>query len=253
MKELLSLLNFDARTKEGITNITVWMAMLVYFLFINFFVIPVHVSGEKPNYIFYLFVLFVPAAARLIFFSGDSISYSQSSEAKFFQAQFPDKAVADKFGIDRTLARHLWFRALDKRLKEGEVERTYSYGYTCRLVYYLRRLMGCFSLVSLAIIFFSATRIYLAEGRCWHGWPDLLNSVLAIPNFRGRAFYLLHLFLIFAYLTWANRPRLDKPTGVWRQWKDINDRQKAWLSQFSTLEQFRAFIESRPQTVDEQA
>jgi hypothetical protein len=141
MKELLSLLNFDARTKEGITNITVWLAMLVYFLFLNFFVVPVDVSGEKPNYIFYLFVLFVPTAVRLIFFSGDSISFRNNSEANFFQRQFPHKYIETKFGIDKPLAQYLWFKALDKKSKEGAARKTFEYGYTCRLVYYLRRLI----------------------------------------------------------------------------------------------------------------
>jgi hypothetical protein len=215
MKELLSLLNFDARTREGITNITVWLAMLVYFLFINFFIVAVDVSGGKPNYIFYLFVLFVPAAVRLIFFSGDSISHAQNAEARFFQAQYPDKYVASKFKIDKAAARYLWFRSLDKKLTEGVVKRTYEYGYTCRLVYYLRRLMAGFGIVSAGALVAATTWIYWRQGHCWHGFRDIFNSFVAIPNFRGKGFYLLHLVLIFAYLTWANRPNEASPTGVW--------------------------------------
>lgn len=246
MKELLSLLNFDARTKEGITNITVWMAMLVYFLFINFFIVPVNVSGEKPGYIFYLFVLFVPAAVRLIFFSGDSISHASNSEAEFFQAQFPDRYIEDKFKVNKALAQHLWFRALDKRLDEGEVQRTYEYGYTCRLVYYLRRLMRGFALVSCAVLIFSAARIYLSQGHGWRGFGALVSSFSAIPGFRGKSFYVLHLLLIFAYLTWANRPSESNPTGVWRQWRSINNRSRAWVDQFKTFDEFQAFANAEP-------
>jgi hypothetical protein len=54
------------------------------------------------------------------------------------------------------------------------------------------------------------------------------------------------LVLIFAYLTWANRPSQSNPTGVWRQWKSINDRSRAWVDQFKTFDEFQAFANAEP-------
>jgi len=240
MKELLSFLNFDAKTQDGITNITVWLAIIVYFLFINFFVAPINVPNEPSNYTLYLFVLFVPAAIKLIFFSGDPISHKVNAEAVFFQSQFPDAYVAEKFKIDKPLAQHLWFKALDKREKDGEIKRTYQYGYTCRLVYYIRRLMTAFAVVSILCLFGETAYKYYISYWHWVGWAVIWSSFANLYNLKGKLFYLLHVAGISAYLSLANKTGA-KPTGVWARWKHINDRNKAWIDQFETLQDFKSF------------
>lgn len=246
MKELLSLLNFDPKTQDGITNITVWLAILVYFLFINFFVVPISVPNEPANYTLYLFVLFVPAATKLIFFSGDPISHKQNPEATFFQAQFPDSYVAAKFKIEKPLAQHLWFKALDKRALDGEIKRTFQYGYTCRLVYYTRRLMGTFAILAVLFLLIDTGYIYWHVHHCWAGFRAIWGSLSEIYNLKGRLFYLLHVGGIPIYLSVANKPKEQKPTGVWARWKHINDRNRAWIDDFPTLEAFRSFVTSQP-------
>jgi hypothetical protein len=247
MKELLSFLNFDAKTQDGITNITVWLAILVYFLFINFFIVPVNVPNEPSNYSLYLFVLFVPAAIKLIFFSGDPISYKKNKEALFFQAQFPDAYIVERFKIEKSLAQNLWFTALDKRQAEGAVKRTYQYGYTCRLVYYTRRLMGAFAVLSGLYLLGDTAWIYLRSYHCWIGYPAIWTSFATIYNLKGKILYLLHVGGISLYLFVANRTGKE-PTGVWGRWKHINDRNKAWVDQFVTLEAFQSFVapDNRP-------
>jgi hypothetical protein len=243
MNQLLGFLNFDAKTQDGITNITVWLAMLVYFLFINFFVVPINVPNDPANHMIYLFVLFVPAAVKLVFFSGDPISHSENSEALFFQAQFPDKYIETKFKIGKPLAQHLWFRALDKRASEGEIKRTFQYGFTCRLVYYIRRLMTTFAIVSVIFLIWQVGHAYWRTNHGWAGFRPIWNSFVGISNLEGKAFYIMHVVTILVYLRWANKPTSTQPTGVWARWKEINERHKAWLDQFATLEEFKSYVD----------
>lgn len=240
MKELLSFVNFDAKSQDGITNITVWLAILVYFLFVNFFVVPVNVPNQPSDYMLYLFVLFVPAATKLVFFSGDPISHKGDAEAAFFQAQFPDLYIAEKFKIDKPLAQHLWFQALDRRQTAGEIKRTYQYGYTCRLVYYIRRLTFAFATASVVCLLTETAYFYWHTYHHWVGWAPIATSFGRLYDLKGKLFYLLHVAGISVYLRVANRTG-SKPTGVWARWKHINDRNKAWLNQFSTLEEFKSF------------
>lgn len=242
MKDILSFLNFDPKTQSGITNITVWLAMLVYFLFINFFIVPVAVPNQPENYTFYLFVLFVPAATKLIFFSGDSISFRKNREAEFFQQQFPDKYIAQKYEIALPQAQHLWFKCLDKRAEDGEIKRTFQYGYTCRLVYYTRRLTFVFFCLSLVLLIGNAALNYFRVYGQWMGWHAVWQSILSIANLKGKLFYLLHIGGISLYLRLANSTASKKPSGVWARWKHINDRNKAWIDRFATLKALSDYV-----------
>lgn len=247
MRELLSFLDFDTKTQDGITNITVWLAILVYFLFVNFFVVPVNVPNQPADYMLYLFVLFVPAATKLIFFSGDPILHKGDGEASFFQSQFPDTYIAAKFNIERPLAQHLWFQALDGRKGDEEIKRTYQYGFTCRLVYYIRRLTLAFTFASVLWLTGETAYLYRHMYHRWVGYAGIGPSFVAINDLKGKLFYLLNVLGIALYLRFANKTG-SRPTGVWARWKHINDRNKAWLDQFSTLENFRSFVASGEQS-----
>ena len=221
---------------------------MVYFLFINFFIVPITVPNEPANYSLYLFVLFVPAATKLIFFSGDPISHKQNTEASFFQAQFPDRYVATRFKIEKPLAQHLWFRALDRRAAEGEIKRTFQYGYTSRLVYYIRRLMLTFAALALLFLLLNTAYIYWHSYHRWAGFEAVWRSAIDY-NLKGKLFYLAHVAGIPIYLSIANRPTGSKATGVWARWKHINDRNKAWVDQFGSLDEFKSFVNSEPRSV----
>jgi hypothetical protein len=246
MKGLLSLFNFDPKTRDGITSITIWLTMLMYFLYISLFIVPISLPREPVNYTFYLFVLFVPAAVKLLFFSGDSISYRNNREARFFQNQFPDRYIAKKYGVSLPAAQHVWFKALDRRESEGEVQRTYQYGYTCRLIYHTRRIAFTFAVVSLltlaaytAVSYFRVIAASSPVPRSARLW----ESLLSVENLRGKLFYLAHVGGIAVYISIANKARDTAPTGVWARWKHINDRNKAWVDQFPSFESLRSFAD----------
>jgi hypothetical protein len=245
-EKFTSLLNFDPRKKEGITNITIWLALVAYFLFIHLFVAPFSIDIAKENSFLYLFVLFVPSAVKLLIFSGDSLAQGKNKEAAFFQKQFPDQFIADRFSIQKSMAQHLWFRSLDRRDDEGEVQRTYQYGYTCRLVYYSKRISALFGFAGVAFLLINSAINYVENvvgaGDPW--WLHIGYSFAAVRNWQGKAFYCAHLLLLLGYLQLANR--VSKPSGVWARWEQINNRNKAWLQQFKTVEELKAFAYSEP-------
>jgi hypothetical protein len=247
VKNLLPIVNFDTKSQEGITNITIWFVLLVYFLFLHLFIVPILVSFEKDNYVLYAFLLFVPAATKLIFFSEDAIAYRTNADALFFQAQLPDKYIAEKYQIALPRARHLWFRAFDRRkdANEGEVLKTIQYGFTCRLVYHTKRISFFFLLLSTILFTASLGVRYLSvHGWTWFGWKPLLGTFTEIPNWPGKLLYIAHLLLTFCYLAnWHNSDG-EKPTGVWIRWREVNLRNKAWIDRFATVDELQAFGDS---------
>jgi hypothetical protein len=240
-----SPINFDTKSQEGITNITIWLTILIYALYIHFFIVTVNLPQEKQNYAFYLFVLFVPAAMKLLLFSGDPLANTNGKEARFFQSQFPDAIVAKHLNIDPDSARYLWFKACDRRQAEedGAMLRTYQYGYTCRLVYYARRITAAFSILSITtLLFFSATSALGLRNAGNSTWYQLWwHAFLEISNLSGKLFYMLHVLGLLAFLSFANRADANNPTGVWARWKEVNDRNKAWVKQFQSAEELKAF------------
>src|SRR5260370_34023017 len=242
MKELLAHLNFDPHTKTGIENITVWLAMLFYFLFLNFFVVPIAIPQQPENYALYLFVLFVPSATKLIFFSGDPILYRSNAEAKFFQKQLPDKHIAAKWSVPINKARDLWFKAY-RRKESAEISITYEYGFTCRLIYYIWRLAALSAFIAGLFLFVQTAISYENIYHHWHSYDlkSLVASIKGIPNWKGKLFYFVHVSALAIYLKLANRPNSKSPTGVWAKWRDINDQHRGWIDEFDSFEAFKRF------------
>ncbi len=237
------IFDFDPRTQDGLISITTWLLLVIYFLYIHLFIVAVDLQSYKPNYALYAFVLFVPAAVGLLVFSGDPIAHASNKEAKFFQSHFPDAYVAAKFKIDANLARLLWFKALDKVQGEGFVKKTYQRGYTCRLVYYSRRAsIGFFVLASLTLALRISWRYFTEQEFRSAGWYGIWPAIGAEENWVGKIFYLAHTFALWIYLTCGHKPDASNPSGVWARWKEVNDRNRAWIDgKFNTLDDLKSF------------
>lgn len=241
LERMKRFLDFDPKTQDGLVNITTWFIILIYFLYLHLFIVPIRISKFEENYALYLFVLFIPAAIGLLLFSGDSIAYAENNEARFFQAQFPDKYVAEKFKIDMPKARLLWFKAVDKLKDEERIKRTFQRGYTCRLVYYTRRAALAFFGVAIATLLLTSLWRYYSAPEL-HGWREFSVAFLQETNLLGKLFYVAHVGGLWIYFSTFHRPRMKNPSGVWIRWKEINDRNKAWIDRFSTLKEFEQFV-----------
>lgn len=103
--------------------------------------------------------------------------------------------------------------------------------------------MTTFAVVSVLFLLGNAAYAYRHAYHHWVGCAAIWSSFTAIYNLKGKLFYLLHVIGISVYLSFANKP--GKPTGVWARWKHINDRNKAWIDRFPTLEEFKAFVDSK--------
>lgn len=239
-----SIVAGNPKTKEGLIAITTILVMLLYLLYLHLFVI--EFRRDDANSLIYLLVLLVPVVSTLLF-ARDSIAFAENADAKFFQAQFPQKYLAKRFALDDDEASYLWFRALDRAMDRPHIQRTYQYGYTCRLVYYTKRAVTLFALVTLATLI----------GTMWYrcvkeipqyvvGWDRFWEALKGESNLLGKSVYLAHLVLFGLYLTVGNRPNRSKPTGVWARWKEVNDRNRRWLDEFKDRPALMAFLEDKP-------
>jgi hypothetical protein len=259
-------LDFSTETKSGITNIATWMTLVMYGLFLNFYLVPIAIPSGSNRQLLYLFLAFVPQAVKLILFGGDSIAHANNTRSLFFRSQFPAKFVEEHYSLESSQASYFWFKLFDSP-ENPDKGRTTKYGYTCRLVYYLFYIACFFSLLS--ILFLGAELFqYLQQspavdpGERWY--THILRLGTTAPDFSLKLLYLVHTALLSAYLgianmvrvkgTWHNRPEWYfwrprreqmlksssitlEPRGVWFRWKEINDRNKAWVSEeYSDLE-----------------
>lgn len=237
-------------TKSGLIAITTYLTMVIYVLYLHLFV--VQISKDSANYLLYGLVLLVPVVSTLLFGS-DSIASASNSEATFFQSQFIDAYIAKKFGIDAAKARLVWFRALDRLKDEGFVRRTYQYGYTCRLIYYVKRVAKYFVLLSvLTILAESSYRFFVVPNPGVGTLRHFFDAVRLESNLLGKAVYLTHIIGLWGFLGFGNSADSKKPTGVWRRWVEINDRNRAWVDSLPSLADLEA-IATRPLIAEPQA
>jgi hypothetical protein len=241
LEQAKSVFVANPRSKEGLIAVTTWFVMLIYVLYLHLFV--VQLGRESANYLLYALVLIIPLIGTFLF-AGDSLAFGSSAEAKFFQKEFPDKHVAKKFGVEEAEARRLWFRALDRRLDDQLVKRTYQYGYTCRLFYYAKRAVFWFALLTSVTL--AGTIMYrlckviplnvVGQDRVW-------EAVKGEANLLGKVVYLVHLVGLFLFLKFSNRIDPRRPTGVWKRWREVNERNRKWVDQFTDLAALRLFAD----------
>jgi hypothetical protein len=236
-----SIITGNPKTKDGLIAITALLVMLFHLLYLHLFAIGF--SRDDTNSLIYLLVLLVPLVSTLLF-ARDSIAFAHNAEAKFFQSQFPQKHLAAKFSIDDEQSAYLWFRMLDRVMDRPHIQRTYQYGYTCRLVYYSKRAALLFALVAAATLVGTVWYRWVKEIPPYVvGWDRFWEAIKAEPNLLGKAVYLAHLVLLWLYLRFANRPDTSNPTGVWARWKEVNARNRRWIDEeFSDIAILRAFV-----------
>jgi hypothetical protein len=258
----------------------------MYLLFLHIFLLPLKLPDQPGTYLPYLFVAFVPQAVQLILFGGDTIAHSRNRRAIFFQSQFPARYVATVYGVDQAKANFLWFNVFDSKGLKHNRYRTYQYGFTCRLVYYLFYICMFLLLASLLVMgsegfwqFFRNNDTFSNSLR----WAMYANSA---PNLK--VIYLAHILALASYLRLANRIGLVvqetgkrvvwykrlmyffrrnafksaveshkisfRPRGVWFRWEEINNRNKEWMKlNTSDLPSLERLAKSAPASTVESA
>jgi hypothetical protein len=259
-ESLLGKLDFSVDTKSGIANITTWITMIMYLLYLHIFLLPLKLPNEKGSYLPYLFVAFVPQAVQLILFGGDSLAHARNKQSMFFQSCFPGVYLARKYSLPLSKGNLLWFAAFDQKIMTKNRERTYKYGYTCRLIYHLYYICMFLIAASFGVILCHIAWEY------FHGKVPLLGSLAmafkATSTPLMKAIYLGHLVLLAIFLRWSNRVTITAPNGgrlstanrlsylfsrealqkavdsqrvdfrvggVWVRWEEINGRNREWL------------------------
>jgi hypothetical protein len=169
-------------------------------------------------------------AICIVLVTPDWLHSSRSSvnrSVAFYRAQFPKLYIQERYNLSAGDAREKWLDVL--RLWKDESHANHFYytallraRYNCRMVFYGQRVLAWLS--GLYLLALLALVVVNWGGVEPPGFYSFDNTGLSA----ARIVFPLLLLGGYLYLRAANMPDADRPTGVWLQWKAINDTLKAW-------------------------
>jgi len=237
-KALQDIFFFDIHSKRGLQKLYSLMFILLVIFYLHSFWIPIEISkwiNTNLIYIGIILLYFVPALTEKLLFVRDALQYDVSDKnpyASFFQKQFPSKYISQKFNIDETQSSMYWFSIFNKWKASDHPhnawrQTSFDKGYTCRVIYYIQLWSFRFFVLAVThLIILIALRLFVISST-----PIAVSSLFEIELIQWKIGYPLAMLLTHFLLKANNRIKGEVPTGVWYQWKEINDIMKRWLDE----------------------
>jgi hypothetical protein len=247
MGEVISkLFDFNPRTKDGLINATGLLVCIIYFLYLYFFVVGNIALSDKGVWVICLLVA-LPALTSVLIFAGDHLAYGGSSESQFFRNEFPSSHIQTKWSVNWSRSMNLWFHAVDRLQRENDhrIALTYEIGYICRFIFYVKRVSLAFLILATAT--FVGESVWLAhKSPLLSGWKGFAVAFTATPYAEGKFLYIIHVAVLWGYLAYAHKANDLNPTGIWRAWRNVNERNRGWIDEFENEDQLAFFGELEP-------
>jgi hypothetical protein len=178
-------------------------------------------------------VLVIPLV-HYLFIKSDPLQRSPSNlkAIRFFQREFPsryllercknckeDQSTCINYVIDSSVAGRYWFRDIFhgqiEKQNQSVVSETFSKGYTCKLVYYLT--WSLFSIGALGLITVISDFIYAKAV----GDP--------ITTITWEILFPIVCFVLVGLITMTNKVDINRPTGCWQAWREVNSEHWSWM------------------------
>lgn len=219
-------------TKTGVRVLTALSTVGIALLFIWCFILSIAYIDEAfskikvPSKIVELLLAVVVYAMLILIFSSDALYYGEPTKnlyTKIFQSEWPSRFLEEYLGVERSLAKNLWFDEFNKwrdpnHSQHQQWNDTLSRGFACRLVYYILHFLGLFFWLGCA---FLVIEIILSKIMS-HSYTIEKTLACRIAFVCGMAFF-------WSVIRASNRLKLKGPTGVWRRYNEINNRSIHWI------------------------
>jgi len=220
-------------TKRGLRVLTSAAIVVILLFFIWWFVKPNSIIGPAlevkniPTQVVDLMLAIIFYIISIVLFSHDELYYGDPEKnqyARAFQKKWPSLYLSEKLGIGQKTASNLWFDEFNKWRSENHPQHqqwqdTLSRGFACRLVYYLLKSSKTFFLISFFYLLIELLTLIV-------GMKFAERETLSC-----RILFTALMALIWSILLWTNRIQFRGPTGVWRRFNEINERNNHWIAQ----------------------
>ena len=171
----------------------------------------------------------------VVFLGDDSLYYGDQKKNKFaeaFQRNFPSRQIAQELEIGQADAVSRWFDEFNRwgspeHERFQDYSRTVRRGFSCRFVYYVQ----------------TAGRWLFWTSAIWLGAEFALTYLndASVLNPEAKLACTATFLAVWVLFRTENRIAKDAPTGVWRRFNEINERNSEWVA--GHLDVFKSQVE----------
>lgn len=240
------LKNASEKAKDPKAKLTLLLDIVALLAGYYFVYIYQNMLGLNIPFVSYETLIAMPVISAVVIplthyllIASDTLQRSPRKERsiRFFQSEFPSnyllrrcercvespESCANYITEDSKAHVSYWFDDIFHGPIEEEnpetVQVTFEKGYTCKLIYYVTRILWLFVALSVIVTVVHHLRVGFSAGRFQY---ELTPLQLLSPLF---------CILVIALVMFLNQPNPDAPSGCWQAWQEINRMHVHWMRQ----------------------